>query len=302
MGERKISLLLVEDDKVDQMAFERFVKNMDLPYDYIIAGSVAEAQGILKLNEFDIIISDYMLGDGVSFELFDLFKDLPVVVTTGTGNEEVAVEAMKLGAYDYLIKDPEGNYLKTLPATVELALKRRQDEKKLQNYQESLDSMVEERTVELQAEIIERKKVEKELEKKTLDIGERIKELNCLYSISTLLENHDLSMEEIFQRVVNFIPPAWQYPEITCSRIVFDNNQYKAGSFKETIWKQSGKITVNGEQAGVIEVYYSEKKPDMDEGPFLKEEQELINAIAERIGRTIERKQAEDYNRRLKAS
>jgi len=114
MKDRKIRLLLIEDDKVDQMAFERYVKNKELPYDYTIAGSVAEADKIIKSIRFDVIISDYSLGDGTSFELFDQFNDLPVIVTTGVGNEEVAVEAMKLGACDYLIKDSEGNYLKTL--------------------------------------------------------------------------------------------------------------------------------------------------------------------------------------------
>ncbi len=160
MKDIKIRLLLVEDDKIDQMAFERYAKNNKLPYDYTIAGSIVEAKNILKSNSFDVVISDYMLGDGVSFELFDLFKDIPVIVTTGTGSEEIAVEAMRLGAGDYLIKDPEGNYLKTLPATVKLALKRKQNEKELQNYQKNLESMVKDRTAELQAEILERKSSE----------------------------------------------------------------------------------------------------------------------------------------------
>jgi DNA-binding NtrC family response regulator len=91
----KIPILFIEDDKVDQMAFERYVKKTDLPYDYTIAGSVAEAKNILKSNQFDLIIADYWLGDGVSFELFDYFRDQPVIITTGIGNEKIAVEAMK---------------------------------------------------------------------------------------------------------------------------------------------------------------------------------------------------------------
>ena len=163
MRERKIRLLLIEDDKIDQMAFKRYVKKKDLPYNYSIAESIAEAKKITKSINFDVIISDYMLGDGTSFELFELYKELPVIVTTGTGNEEVAVKAMKLGACDYLIKDPEGNYLTTLPTTVELALKRKQNEKELHNYQKNLESMVKERTAELQAEIVQRMKIEEAL-------------------------------------------------------------------------------------------------------------------------------------------
>jgi len=133
MNDKTIRLLLVEDDKVDQMAFERHVKNKELPYDYTIAGSVAEAREILKSTSFDVIISDYRLGDGTSFELFDLFKDLPVIVTTGTGTEDIA------------------------------ALKRKQTEKELLKHQENLEFMVKERTAQLEAEIVERNKTEQQL-------------------------------------------------------------------------------------------------------------------------------------------
>lgn len=160
MSNKPIRLLLIEDDKVDQMAFKRFVQQENLPYDYSIAGSVAEAKTILDQTHFDIAISDYLLGDGTAFELFDFYGDTPVVFATGSGDETTAVEAMKLGAYDYLIKDPEGNYLKTLPITVALTLKRKQSEEELQNYHEHLEEMVEERTVELKNEIKERQKEE----------------------------------------------------------------------------------------------------------------------------------------------
>ena len=202
MEDKKIRLLLVEDDKIDQMAFERFVREKNLPYDYTIAGSIAEAKEILKSISFDVIISDYMLGDGTSFELFDQFKDLPVIVTTGTGNEEVAVEAMKLGAYDYIIKDPEGHYVKTLPATVELALKRKQTEKELRNYQERLESMVKERTAELQAEIVERKHAEDALKKshdKYRQIFENIQDVYYEASIEGEIVEISPSIENMSQ-------------------------------------------------------------------------------------------------------
>ncbi|MCD6389229.1 MAG: PAS domain S-box protein, partial [Desulfobulbaceae bacterium] len=170
MKDKAIRLLLIEDDKVDQMAFKRSVKKMELTYDYTIAESIAEAERIMKSKRFDVIISDYWLGDGTSFELFDLFKEIPVIVTTGTGNEEVAVEAMKLGACDYLIKDPEGNYLKILPSTVKLAIKRKQNEKELQNYHKHLESMVEERTVELRQSLKQERNVTQIIEKSLNEI------------------------------------------------------------------------------------------------------------------------------------
>jgi len=147
-----IRLLLVEDDQVDQMAFDRLVKTERLDYAYTTAGSKAEACMAVAQNTFDIVIADYILGDGTVFDLFDRFKGLPVIVTTGAGNEEVAVKAMKNGAYDYLIKDAAGRYLQALPLKVDLALKRRRIEKQLEEYQENLETLVQERTEQLDLE------------------------------------------------------------------------------------------------------------------------------------------------------
>lgn len=124
-------VLLIEDDKLDQMAFERSVKEGHYPYDYEIAGSIAAARKILSEKKFDIIITDYQLRDGVSMEILNLNLPMPIIMTTGTGDEETAVKAMKAGACDYLIKDPDRNYLKILPTTVELALKRWQNERQI---------------------------------------------------------------------------------------------------------------------------------------------------------------------------
>ena len=150
--EKTIHILLVEDDKVDQIAFAKLVKTKRLNYAFTTAGSKAEARRIAGRKTFDIIIADYNLGDGTVFELFDVFKGQPVIVTTGAGSEEVAVEAMKRGAYDYLIKDTAGRYLETLPLKVDIALKYRRTEQQLQEYQENLEALVQERTQQLDIE------------------------------------------------------------------------------------------------------------------------------------------------------
>ncbi len=131
MGNMRFRVLLIEDDKVDQMAFKRLVREKDLPYDYIIAGSVSEAKKILSLETFDIVITDYALGDGTAFDIFSSIINIPIVFITGAGDEETAVKAMKAGAYDYLIKDPERNYLKILSLTLENAIKRKKAEERL---------------------------------------------------------------------------------------------------------------------------------------------------------------------------
>jgi len=132
------------------------------------------------------------------------------------------------------------------------------------------------------------------LEELTDQLRERVKELNCLYAISGIIEKQGLTLEEALQQTVDVIPQAWQYPEIACSRIVLDGLGFQSASCSETIWKQSQRILLSGKEAGFLEVFYSEERPPRDEGPFLKEERSLIKVIAERIGEMVVRKRAEE--------
>jgi two-component system cell cycle sensor histidine kinase/response regulator CckA len=158
-------ILFIDDDEVDRIAFERFITKDNLPFDYLTAGSVEQAKKILKKNHFDLIISDYALGDGTAFELFDHIRDIPIIIITGSGDEEIAVQAMKSGASDYIIKDPYGNYLKTIPITVENTLLHKFAQRELTKYRDHLEDLVKERTEKLQKEILERKKIEEALRK-----------------------------------------------------------------------------------------------------------------------------------------
>jgi PAS domain S-box-containing protein len=124
-------VLLVEDDIVDQRAFKRAVRELGLSYDYDVAGSVTDARGLLDENQYDAVITDYALGDGTAFDVMELVRGTPLVFTTGAGDEEVAVRAMKGGADDYLVKDHERAYLKKLPVTVENAIRRHQAEEQV---------------------------------------------------------------------------------------------------------------------------------------------------------------------------
>lgn len=132
MENTRYKILLIEDDELDQMAFRRFVDNNAIPYDCTISGSVSQAKQTLNSNQFDIIITDHSLGDGTAFDVLELAKNTPVIVVTGAGDEETAVKAWKAGAYDYLVKDINQNYLKAIPITVENAIRHNMVEKKLQ--------------------------------------------------------------------------------------------------------------------------------------------------------------------------
>jgi signal transduction histidine kinase len=121
-------------------------------------------------------------------------------------------------------------------------------------------------------------------------LRERIKELECLNSISQILfEMQDDKLEAICKEILKVLPKAWQYPELTSSRIQIDGINYKSEGFVETPYSQKENIVLNGLNKGFIEVAYSQKTPDFDEGPFLKEERTLLNTIAKELSLMIDK-------------
>jgi len=118
-------------------------------------------------------------------------------------------------------------------------------------------------------------------------LKERVKELDCLYGLTNIVKNKNLSIDKALQKIITLIPPAWQYPNITCARIIIDNKEYKTNNFKETKWSQVSNIILDDKKIGVLEVYYLEEKPQLDEGPFLIEERRLIDAISDLLGKYI---------------
>ena len=124
-------------------------------------------------------------------------------------------------------------------------------------------------------------------------LRERIKELNCLYGLAQMAERHAGSIEDLLRELVNFLPFSWQFPEITCARIVFKNGTYKSKGFKITKWRQSSRIFMYNEPVGEVSIFYLEERPPEDEGPFLREERVLLDALAGRIGTAATRISAE---------
>ena len=132
-----------------------------------------------------------------------------------------------------------------------------------------------------------------------VELRERIKELTCLYGIAKLVERAALSLEEILQGIVELLPSAWLYPEIASARIILDGHSYSTSDFREGTHKQLADIVVDSSRRGYVEVDYAEVKPELDEGPFLKEERSLIDTVAREISLIIERIQSEKDKDRL---
>lgn len=124
------------------------------------------------------------------------------------------------------------------------------------------------------------------------DLQERVKELTALHQTARIQQDNTKSIAGVFQETVSVIPPAWQYPEHTAARIVFGGREYVTEKFRVTRWKQSAEFVTAKGKKGVLEVYYLKKFPAEAEGPFLAEERNLINSLAEILRSYAERKEA----------
>ena len=118
-------------------------------------------------------------------------------------------------------------------------------------------------------------------------LQERAKELSCLYQVDEILNQKEIERDTALQRLTEVIPPGWQYPQLCTTRLMVEDRPYEPTEFKETPWVMAAPIPCEGETIGELQVYYTKRMPDLDEGPFLKEERRLIDAIAERIGRFL---------------
>ena len=136
--------------------------------------------------------------------------------------------------------------------------------------------------------VSEKRHADAEKEHLLHDLGERVKELKCMYGLSKLAEQSSNSLEEIMLGLVNIMPLSWRYPDITHARILYGEKEFYSDGYAPTHWVQSSDLKVRGRIVGKIEVLYDQKRPDRDEGPFLREERDLIDALAERLGSIIE--------------
>jgi len=236
-----------------------------------------EDGSILRCNTASMKLLGYDRAALMGMKVFDLYADTPYGISKAQNVFKRFKKGESIRDVELQMRHKDG-----YPIWVSLSVEPVKDNN---------GNIIESRSVVI--DISEHKRSEEVL-------GERVKELNCLYGISHLVEKRGISLEEIIQGTVNLIPSSWQYPEITCARIILGDQESKTKNFRVTDWRQACDITVHGMLSGTVEVYYLEGKPACHEGPFLKEERTLINTIARRLARIIERMRREKEIRLLK--
>jgi len=130
-------------------------------------------------------------------------------------------------------------------------------------------------------------------------LRERIKELTCLYGIAQVVERPDATPQETLQRIVEFLPPAWQYPDNAAARISLDDESYSTPGFRQSDYLQSADIVIRGKRRGMVEIVYLDETPEFTAGVFLQEEGKLIEAVAREVALFIARREAEQEKLQL---
>ncbi len=125
------------------------------------------------------------------------------------------------------------------------------------------------------------------------DLRERVKELTALHGTARILQDDSRPVGQLLAEAVALIPPAWQFPEIACARIVFDDDDVRSAPFAVSQWRQSAEFRTASGTTGCIDVFYAESAPESAEGPFLAEERNLINSLAEMLRSFLERREAQ---------
>src|SRR4029077_7148673 len=133
-------------------------------------------------------------------------------------------------------------------------------------------------------------------------LEERAKELRCIYNVAAALSRREEPPQEVFQWVLDAIPPAWQFPENTTARIEYFGRTHALPDFVDTPWRLRSPISIWRTDVGAIEGHYKQEKPVAREGPFLNEERQLLDSIAHRLGEYLEWKQRELSGERLGAA
>jgi hypothetical protein len=128
------------------------------------------------------------------------------------------------------------------------------------------------------------------------DQQERLKELGCINQTTYILKEGK-PIEETLQQIVLLLPAAWQYPDYTAARIKFLDDTFETPEFQETTWKMVQEFNTIDDEKGTVEVFYTKEFTLETEGPFLKEERDLIRNIASLITGYINSYKARDIIR-----
>ena len=215
MIKKDLYVLLIEDNPADaNLIIELLDQSNLINFEVIWSNKLQDGLNKLKSQTFDTILLDLSLPDswGIEtlLETLEKTQSIPIIVLAGEDNDMLGIKSVKKGAQDFLVKGQVDNI--GLIRSIQNAIERKKMEDSIKETHQKL--------IESETKLIFlRDKLEQKVIERSYGLGERIKELSCLYNISKIVEDPNMILEDIFQNVIDRIPIAMKYPEITCSRI-----------------------------------------------------------------------------------
>lgn len=261
LNQPRLQVLVLEDHSADALLLIKEVQRAGFEVDWQRIETESAFQDALSPN-IDLILADYSLPsyDGLTAvrELRRRGLDTPFILISGKIGEETAVDAMKQGVDDYLLKDR----LARLAPAVQNALETRRLRR--QQIQMAADNV----------QLIH-------------DLSERVKELTALHQVSRLLQREWAELLDLFREMVVLLPAAFQRPHTTAARIRFGDLEVLTNNFRLTTQHYAAHFCTDDQTRGVVEaVVLSEKSAEHAE-TFLIEEKYLIDTIAEMLQRYL---------------
>ncbi|MDP3981732.1 MAG: hypothetical protein Q8Q33_09995 [Chlamydiota bacterium] len=148
--------------------------------------------------------------------------------------------------------------------------------------------------LDLQSQLAECKWIETAIRKRTKQLSERIKELDCLYAISDWLCRPNYKLDDVLQGIVNDVPKGYQNPKNTWVRLDVGDKTFYSQGFCFTAYSHSSDIVVYGSWIGRVEVF-TLPLPDSSDFPIiLSEENTLLKVMAILIGAIVEHRNNKD--------
>ena len=208
------SVLLIEDNGDTARLISGVLRSTSEPFEVATVFSARDGLRHLAEHVVDCVLLDYRLPDADGLECLRKVRhahpDVPVVVITGAGSEEVAVEAMKLGASDYLVK--HGKYLLTVPVIVREALGRAELERAAARYRSALRSSRRE-VSRLRRELRERYRIDGIIgESSGIEQALFLAERAAQSRVTVLLEGETGTGKELFARAIHYHGPRARAP------------------------------------------------------------------------------------------
>jgi PAS domain S-box-containing protein len=254
-GGDDVKILLVEDNPGDARLIQVYLAEAGMAeLEMVHTDRLAEGLKQARTAGFDVVLLDLSLPDASGLEGLTKMREAaparPIVVLTGLNDEIVALEALRRGAQDYLIKDQIGSEL--LARAIRYAIERKQAESALR---------------------------------------ERMKELDCLYGMARLVEKPGIEHDELMQGVADLLARAMQHPDAAGASIRIGEREYRTPNWDGTSLRIQEPIRLEGIESGVVGLGYATETGQSGLS-FLPEEHNLLIAVAERLGRILERMHA----------